>query len=131
LKHESDPLVSHVRQLAGRHLRDELSIQLVIAAGGAVEAAEHVHQRALAAAAGAHDRDVLVLLDLQVDAVERADLLDTDGVMLLDVVETDEHAWRGRPARAKLDFYGLVVGCVAASFSSFTFWSCASFSSTL
>src|SRR5690606_20198628 len=45
--------------------------QLVGPRGRAVEAAEQVHQRRLAAARRTHDRDVLARVDLQVDPAQR------------------------------------------------------------
>ena len=58
--------------------------------GRAVEAAEDVHQRALARAAGAHQRDELAALDRQRDALEHGHVDLAEVVGLGDVVEPDQ-----------------------------------------
>ena len=80
------------------------AVEPVGAAGRQVEAAEDVHQRALAGAGGAHDRDVLAALDPQGDAVERAhrdlvgDLVDALGVADVDDGFIASSALGGPPA---------------------------------
>ena len=54
---------------------DQLVVEPVFPLGGRVEAADEVHQGGLAGAGGAHDGDVLIVLDAQVDAAQRVHLL--------------------------------------------------------
>jgi hypothetical protein len=66
LEDEADLLVADARQLVVVQFADQLAVEPVAALGGRVEAADQVHQRGLAGAGGAHDGDVLVVLDAQV-----------------------------------------------------------------
>ena len=62
--------------------------EAVAARGGHVEAAQDVHERGLARARRAHDRDVLAAVDRERDAPQRANLLLAHRVRLLDVDRT-------------------------------------------
>ena len=64
------------------HLRDVAAVEEILAGGGAVEAAQDVHERALARAAGAHDGNVVTELDGGLDALEG---FDHDGAVGLEV----------------------------------------------
>ena len=64
MEDESDSLVADIREGRRAQACREFSIQLVGSAGGAVEAAQDVHQRAFAGAAGSHDGDVFVAIDV-------------------------------------------------------------------
>jgi hypothetical protein len=68
LEHEADLLPAHAGERVVAEAFDGLAIEFVAARGGAVEAAEDVHQRRLARARCAHDRDVLAARDHEVDA---------------------------------------------------------------
>src|SRR5690606_22380299 len=57
LEDEADFLIADAGQLEGAHAIRALAVQLVAAAGGLVEAAQDVHERALARTGGAHDGD--------------------------------------------------------------------------
>src|SRR5205814_875848 len=46
-----------------------------------------------------HDGDVLVAVDLEIDAIEGADLLRADGVVFGDVLKADDHGLRGQGNR--------------------------------
>ena len=64
--------------------------------GRPVEAAEDVHQRGLARAGGAHQRDHLAALDRQRDALEHRHVDLAEVVGLVDVFEADEfHGGQG------------------------------------
>ena len=60
--------------------------------GGRVEAADEVHQRGLAGAGGAHDGDVLVMADADVDAAQGVHLLVAHLVGLPEIVGDDDLA---------------------------------------
>ena len=64
---------------------DFLAVERVAAAGGQVQTAQDVHQRALARAARAHDRDQLAVVDLQADAAQRVHLDRAHAIGLDDV----------------------------------------------
>ena len=90
LEDEADRLVAEVRQLVVGEAGDVLPLQQVAAGGGAVEAAEQVHQRRLARARGPHDGDELALRDLERDAAERRQLDVAHPVDLGDVLQLDQ-----------------------------------------
>ncbi len=69
--------VAHRGQGVVVHPVDRFAVQVVLAGGRRVEAAEHVHQGRLAAAGGAHDGDVVAAADLEVEAGEGAHLFPT------------------------------------------------------
>src|SRR5690606_10232281 len=79
--------------------RDVLPAQQVGAAVEAVEQAEHVHQRRLAAAAGAHQRHQFALVDVEADALQGLELAALEAVGLAHVAQRDDGgAQRGAPA---------------------------------
>ena len=94
LEHEADPLVADAGQGGVAHAGGVLAVQVVPAAGHPVQAAQHVHQRALAGAGGAHDRHVLVLAQLQRHAVQRVDALDAHLVHAHHVFKLDHDSVR-------------------------------------
>src|SRR5262249_56660533 len=71
LEYESDLAVAHVGEALPRQRADVFAVQLVAARGRRVEAAQDVHQGALARSRRARDRDVLAGPDLHVDAPQR------------------------------------------------------------
>ena len=75
LEDEADLLVADAGELVVVELADQLAVEPVVALGGRVEAADEVHQRGLAGAGGAHDGDVLIVLDAQGDAAQGLHLL--------------------------------------------------------
>src|SRR5205823_123191 len=68
LKDESDLPVSHPGQLVIVELAGLYSVELVAAGCRLVEAANHVHQRALTGARRTHDRHERASVDVKVDA---------------------------------------------------------------
>ena len=85
---ESDALSERVdgRTHLHRAIRDE-NLAIILAD----HAAKDVHQGAFSRAAGAHDCDVFIVVDGETDAIEGADVFDTNAVVLGDVFETDDH----------------------------------------
>ena len=75
LEDEADFLVADARQFVVIQFADQLAVQPVAALAGRVQAADQVHQRGFARARRAHDGDVLVALDADVDAAQRVHLL--------------------------------------------------------
>ena len=59
LEDEADDPVAQPGPLLGAELGDLLAVEPVLARGGVVQAAQDVHQRALAGATGAHERHQL------------------------------------------------------------------------
>src|SRR5207249_6712591 len=101
LEDEADVLVSDRGELVVGQLADVLAGQLVGAGVGDIEAAQHVHQRRLARAGRAHDRDELTGVDVEVDAGEGVDLdLLADAVGLGDAAQVHHWPHRGRCAVA-------------------------------
>jgi hypothetical protein len=70
LEDEADFLVADAGELVVVELGDVVAVEPVLALGGRVEAADQVHQGGLAGAGGAHDGDVLVVLDAERDAAQ-------------------------------------------------------------
>ena len=70
---DADLTAAKNRELVGIHRADVLTVHQNPAACGAVNAADQVHERALAAAARADNRDKLALLHAQIDVIHRTD----------------------------------------------------------
>jgi hypothetical protein len=60
------------------------------AARGDVEAAEKIEQRCLAGAAGAHERDEIALIDVEVQALQHVDILAAALVLLIEAANFDQ-----------------------------------------
>ena len=90
LEHEPDLPVADGGKLPRRGVLDHHAVELDRAFGGRIQAAQDVHQRGLAAAGRADDRDELALLDVQGHVVQRADFLLAEAVDLADVAEFDQ-----------------------------------------
>src|SRR5207249_2029143 len=71
LEDEADLLVADRRELVVTQRADIYVVEQVGAIAGLIEAADDVHQRALAAARWPHDRDHLALIDRERDAAQR------------------------------------------------------------
>ena len=96
LKDEADLAVAQVGEIVLVHVAHVDAVDQVAPAGRQVEAAEDVHQRALAAAGAAHDRDEVASLDPQGDLAQRADFDDAEVVGLGHADDDDRR--RPRPA---------------------------------
>src|SRR5262249_54578972 len=83
-------LVADQGALVGGQAGDLLAVQPVAAGGGAVQAAQDVHQRGLARARGAHEGDHLAAVDAQGDALEHRHVDLPQVVRLADVVQLDQ-----------------------------------------
>ena len=70
-KDEAQPRAADARQLGLAQPRDVHPFQTVVTARGPVEATEDRHQRRLAGAGRAHDRDEFACLDDKVDPAQR------------------------------------------------------------
>ena len=90
LKHEADLLVAHRGQLVIVHRLDRRAVEDVLPGGGAVEAADDVHERRLAGTGGSHDGHVLAVIDDEIDAAQRKDVLRPELVGARERVHFDE-----------------------------------------
>ena len=73
LEDEADLLGAEAVQLGVGERGHVLAFEIDLARGGAVQAADQIHQRGLPRARGTHHRQPLAGLDVQRDIVERAD----------------------------------------------------------
>ena len=99
LKDETDLAVADGRQLFLRQLGDRDAFEQVAAAGRLVQAAQNIHERGFAAAAGAHDGDKLAPLDADVDAAQGMHLGFAQIVVLVHVVDLNQAAASGFAGR--------------------------------
>ncbi len=90
LEDEAELAVAQVGELVLVEVVGVGAVDQVAPAGGDVEAAKDVHQRALAAAGAAHDRDEVAALDAQRDAAQRWHADRADRVGLADVADVDD-----------------------------------------
>jgi hypothetical protein len=95
LEDETDLLVADAGELVVVELGDVVAVEPVAALGGAVEAADEVHERGFAGAGGTHDGDVLVVADADVDAAEGIDDLVAHLIGLPEIVGDDDVAGVG------------------------------------
>ncbi len=100
LEDEADFLVADARQLVVVEFADQLAVEPVLALGRRIEAADQVHQRRLAGARRAHDGDVLVVPDAEIDAAQRVHLLLRAHVVGPPQVLDDDHVAVDGPAVA-------------------------------
>ena len=103
LEDEPDLPVADVGQLVVHHRRHVLPVELVLARGRRVQAAEHVHQGRLAGAGRPHDREVLVAVDAERDAAQGVDRLLAHLVELGHALDRDDQG-TDRAHRAGLDW---------------------------
>ena len=108
LEDEADLLVADAGQLIVVELGDVVTVEPVAAAGGRIEATDEVHQGRLAGAGGAHDGDVFVMADAQVDAAEGVDLLIAHLVGLPKILGDDNLAGMGAVGGAGVGVEGIV-----------------------
>src|ERR1700733_11073866 len=100
LEHEADLVIAQLGQLFAVKACDIHFIQQVAAARRAVQAADDVHHRGLAGAAGAHDGHELAPANPQIDAGHGPDLYLTGDVDLGDVPKRDDRM--GHPLRREV-----------------------------
>ena len=77
-------------------LRDVVLAEEETAAGGMIEAAEQIQQRALARARRPHDRHVIALGHFEVDALEHRHRFLAELVILAEVLQPDRRPHRRR-----------------------------------
>src|SRR4029079_7698161 len=94
--------------------RDVVLAHPHLAAVDRIEAAEHVQQRALADAGGAHDRHHLAALDRQVEVAQHVQPLRGGSVVLVEPRDGDErhhysylNAWAGSSRAACREGYSV------------------------
>src|SRR5579875_3639131 len=92
LEHEADVAVAQVREVVLVEAADVDTIDPVAPAGRHVQAAEDVHQRALAAAGRTHDRHVLAVLDLQGHATQGTHLDAAELIGLVHLLDLNDRA---------------------------------------
>src|SRR5262249_15237577 len=90
LEDEADEPVAHDRAPVVGPIADVEAAERVRAARGAIETAEDVHERRLAAARRPHDGHDLAVLDLEIDVAQRAHDPGARDVVLGDAAELDE-----------------------------------------
>ena len=93
LEHKADFLRPHPIQLTCGNIGDVFTIKPNLARSRTIKAANQVHQRRLARAGRAHDRDPLAGIDVEGETIERADDtavgLGLRGVQTADILELD------------------------------------------
>src|SRR5258705_2858394 len=97
LEHEADLRVAHVREVARRERRHVVPVQEVASGGRPIEAAEQVHERRLAGARRAGERDELARRDIQRDAAQRLHLQLAEVVAFRQVTNRDDRVHRPAP----------------------------------
>src|SRR5439155_26770987 len=90
LEDESDPPVPYPGPLGGRQVRDRPALEQVRPLSGRVEQAEQRKQSRLPAPRRSRDRDVVALLDLEMDVRERMGLHFVGVEDLLDALELNQ-----------------------------------------
>ena len=90
LEDKADLFPAQIRQIQFVQFLDALAVEYVFALGGHVQAADDVHQRALAAARGAKHGQILAALDIQVDAAQDGHVLVGEAVALADALHVEE-----------------------------------------
>ena len=112
LEDEAEVLAAQFGQLVGVEFAGAAPAHAVVAAGGAVQAAQDIHQRGLARAGRANDGHHLAGLDGQVDVLEHRD-------GLLTRRELPAHARQGNQGTAH-DQWPAAAGSAAATESTVT-----------
>src|SRR5258705_11967468 len=100
LEHEADLRVAHVREVARRERRHVVPVQEVASGGRPIEAAEQMHERRLAGARRASERDELARRDIQRDAAQRLHLQLAEVVAFRQVTNRDDRVHRPAPPAA-------------------------------
>jgi hypothetical protein len=97
LEDEADFFIADAGELVVIELGDIVTVEPVAALRRGVEAADEVHQRGFTGSGWAHDGNVLVVADAEVDAAEGVDLLVSHLIGLPEIVGDDDVAgvWAG------------------------------------
>ena len=91
LEYEANLAVTQTGTLTAAHGAHADAIEVVLAAGGGVEASELVQQGGLAGARGAHDGDELTFINLEGDASQSLHRLVAHLEVAADVIELDDY----------------------------------------
>src|SRR5262249_13663187 len=83
--------VADVRKLVVAEPGNILPVEDVLTGGWGIEAANHVHQGALAGARLPHDRHPFAAVDAEADSLKRVHLLGTHPVVALEFGYRDQH----------------------------------------
>ena len=75
MEDEADFLVPRPRQFVVAEAGHFAAVQVILAAGRPVQAAQDVHHGRLAAARRAHDGDEIPFVDTEIDVVQRVEFL--------------------------------------------------------
>ena len=94
LEYKADFFVAHIRERVAVERGNVNAIQPVMPARRPVQRADHVHQRAFAGAARAHDGDEFAGKNLQRNAAHRMDVHLAGVIRLVDGVELDDGVGR-------------------------------------
>src|SRR5512139_4227941 len=86
LEHEADLAVAQGSQLIRRQSADILPVETVTAAAGAIEAAEQIHEGALARARRPHDGDEFALGDAKADPAKRLEHASAGLLVFLEIL---------------------------------------------
>jgi hypothetical protein len=92
LEDEADLGVADLGEGVAGEVRDVLAVEHVASGGGAVEAAEEIHEGGLAGARRAHDRHEVARANLQGDLAEGMHDLTAHAIVLGQLVCLDERA---------------------------------------
>src|SRR5579864_107116 len=90
LENESHVPRPPVRELAPGHMRDFVAVHGDATCGRHVQAAEEVEQGGLAGAAGAHERDKVTLVYIQLKPLEHLNFFSTAAVGFVQAADADE-----------------------------------------
>ena len=90
LKDETDLFVADISERITVESGNVYAVEQIIAAARAVERTDHVHQRAFAGAAGAHDGDKFARKNFQRNPAHRMDIHFACVIRLVDFVELDD-----------------------------------------
>src|SRR5262249_56429312 len=102
LKHKPDLRVAHGRELVTRQAGDVVAVEPVPTGGGAVEAAQEIHECGFARARWAHDRDEFTRLDRYGHAAQRVHRVRAEVVVLREILGRDgRHGLRASGAASR------------------------------
>ena len=87
LEHKANAVQAHVRKLVVAALGNILALQDVLPRGGAVQAADDIHQGGFAGAGGAHNGHVLPFVHREGDVLEHRHVHFALGVVFVDVLQ--------------------------------------------
>src|ERR1051326_2176187 len=85
--------IANRRKLARGSIVDHNAIESNRPGSRSIQAAEDMHQRGLAAARGANDRNELTFVNIELDIIQRANFFIAKAINLTDVAEFDQWHW--------------------------------------